>query len=327
MTELIVFIGLVLLVLVHELGHFAAAKAFGMYVEEFGIGFPPRLFSKKCRETRYSLNLVPLGGFVKLHGELDGSSARSFMRQSAWKRAIVLVAGVVMNFIAGSLLFSAVLWAGVPPAVFISDVTPISPAARAGLMRGDIIDGFTAPDAFMAYVKKNKGKAINLSVTRNGISEKFSITPRVYAPKGEGALGVTLVGGGAEPVGLWDGLKGGFVMAYSTTWSVITGLAAIVNEPEAIVGPVGIFRVAAGAGAIGFAYVLQLIAVISLNLAVLNLLPIPALDGGRLIFLLIEKIRRKQFSPQFEARAQGLSFAFLILLIVAVTIKDVAGFF
>ncbi len=327
MTELIVFVGLILLVLVHELGHFAAAKAFGMYVEEFGIGFPPRLFSRKRGETRYSLNLIPLGGFVKLHGELDGTQSRSFMREKAWKRAIVLVAGVVMNFIAGSLIFSAVLWMGVPPAVFISDVTPISPAARAGLMRGDIIDGWTDPNAFMAYIKKNKGKMINLSVTRNGVLEKVTVMPRVYAPKGEGALGVNLVGGGAISAGFWDGLKGGFVMAYGTVWSIIMGLEAIVNEPEAIVGPIGIFRVAAGAGAIGFAYVLQLLAVISLNLAVLNLLPIPALDGGRLVFLLIEKIRRKQFSPKFEMRVQGLSFVFLLLLIVAVTIKDIVGLF
>lgn len=325
MIELMVFAGLVLLVLVHELGHFAAAKAFGMYVEEFGIGFPPRLLSKKCGETRYSLNLIPLGGFVKLHGELDGSSPRSFMRQPAWKRAIVLVAGVAMNFIAGSLIFSAVLWMGVPPAVFISDVTPISPAARAGLMRGDIIDGWTDPNAFMAYVKKNRGKGISLSVVRNGVLEKAYVVPRVNAPKGEGALGVSLVGGGAVSAGFWDGLKGGFIMAYGTAWSVVTGLAALVNEPEAIVGPIGIFRVAAGAGAIGFAYVLQLLAVISLNLAVLNLLPIPALDGGRLLFLLIEKVRGKQFSPKFESRAQGLSFALLIILIVAVTAKDVAG--
>ena len=325
MTELVVFAGLVLLVLVHEFGHFSAAKAFGMYVEEFGIGFPPRLFSRTRGETRYSINLVPLGGFVKLHGELDGTRSRSFMREKAWKRAIVLFAGVAMNFVAGSLLFSAVLWMGVPPAVFISGVVPDSPAEQAGLMQGDIIHGFTDPNVFMRYVKKNLGKRISFSVTRNGALENVSIMPRVRPPKGEGALGITLVGGGAARAGLWDGLKGGFILACGTTWSVVLGLAAIVAEPQAIVGPIGIFRVAAGAGAIGFAYVVQLLAVISLNLAVLNLLPIPALDGGRLLFLFIEKIRRKQFSPQFEMRAQGISFAFLIILIIAVTVKDAVG--
>ena len=325
MTELIVFVGLVLLILVHELGHFATAKWFGMYVEEFGIGFPPRLFSRKRGETRYSLNLIPLGGFVKLHGELDGSSARSFMREKAWKRAIVLVAGIVMNFIAGALIFSAVLWVGVPPAVFISDVTDSGPAARAGLMRGDIINDWTDPNAFMAYVKKHRGEPITISVTRSGEIKKVTMVPRIKAPLGEGALGIGLIGGGAMSTGFWDGLKGGFVMACGTVWSVVVGLKSIVYEPQAIVGPIGIFRVASGAGAIGFAYVLQLLGVISLNLAVLNLLPIPALDGGRLLFIVIEKIRGNQFSPQFEGRANGLSFIVLIALVVAVTVKDVVA--
>ena len=323
MTDIAVFIGLVLLIVAHELGHFSAAKAFGMYVEEFGIGFPPRLFSRKRGETRYSLNLIPLGGFVKLHGELDNTSARSFMREKAWKRAIVLVAGVVMNFIAGSLLFSAVLWMGAPPAVFISEVVTGSPAEGAGLQQGDIVDGFTDPNVFMAYVKKHGGERITLSVTRAGAHKAISIVPRAHPPRGEGALGIALVGGGAEGVGGWDGLRGGFVMAYSTAWSVITGLAAIFYEPQAIVGPVGIFRVASGAGAIGFAYVIQLLGVISLNLAVLNLLPIPALDGGRLFFIVVEKIRRKQFSPQFELRANSIGFALLIAFVVVVTAKDI----
>lgn len=325
MTELIVLFGLVLLILVHEIGHFATAKMFGMYVEEFGIGFPPRLFSWKRGETQYSINSILLGGFVKLHGELDGSIARSFMRHAAWKRAIVLVAGVFMNFIAGWVIFSSILWIGVPPAIFISDITDISPAARAGLMKGDIVNDFTDPNDFIAYVKKNKGKSITLSIIRAGEERKVVVTPRVKAPLGEGALGVSLVRGGVEGVGFWNGLKGGFLMACATVWSVVTGLGALISQPEAVVGPVGIFRVASGAAAIGFTYVLQLLAVISLNLAVLNLLPIPALDGGRLLFILIEKIRGKQFSPKFEMRANSISFILLIALILTITVKDVVG--
>lgn len=325
MIEFVVFTGLVLLVLVHELGHFAAAKFFGMYVREFGIGFPPRLFSRVRGETRYSVNLIPLGGFVKLHGELDGTHARSFMREKPWKRAIVLIAGVVMNFVAGSLLFSAVLWMGVPPAVFISEVMAGSPAEQAGLKQGDIIAGWTDINAFMAYVRKHRGERIAFSVTRAGIEEKISIIPRARSPRGEGALGVGLVGGGSARMGFIDGLYGGFIAARGTAWSVVTGFAALFREPQAIMGPIGIFRVAIGAGSIGFAYVLQLLGVISLNLAVLNLLPIPALDGGRLLFIVIEKIRRRQFSPQVEMRANGISFALLILLVVAVTAKDITG--
>lgn len=325
MTELFVFVGLVLLVLVHELGHFAAAKGFHMFVEEFGIGLPPRLFSRVRGETRYSINAVPLGGFIKLHGELDRTPTRSFMREKAWKRAIVLVAGVVMNFIAGSLIFSTVLWMGVPPAVFISDVVVGSPAEKAGLQQGDTINGWEDPAVFMAYIKRHRGEPVTFSITRGGVEKKITVVPRVRSPKGEGALGVGLVGGGSTGVGFVSGLYGGFIVACGTAWSIITGLGALFYEPQAIVGPIGIFKVAVSAGSIGFAYVLQLLGVISLNLAVLNLLPIPALDGGRLLFLAIEKIRHKQFSPQVEMRANGASFAILIALVVAVTVKDIVG--
>jgi regulator of sigma E protease len=315
----------VLLILVHELGHFFAAKSFGMYVEEFGIGFPPRLFSHTKGETRYSINAIPLGGFVKLHGELGRATPRSFGNYAAWKRFIVLVAGVLMNFVAGALIFSSVLWVGVPPAVFVSDVTSISPAARAGIMKGDIIKDWEDPAAFMAYIRRNKGKTISLSVIRAGETIKLSVVPRVHAPLGEGPLGISLVGGGAKRAGFWNGLKGGFVMAGGTTWSVVSGIESLIEDPQAVVGPVGIFRVASGAASAGFIYVLQLLGVISINLAVLNLLPIPALDGGRIVLLGIEAIRRKPFSSKFESRAAGLSFALLIALILAVTVNDISS--
>ncbi len=331
---LIVFIGLSLLVLVHELGHFWAAKYFKMPVEEFGIGFPPRLFSTIWEGTRYSVNALPLGGFVKLHGELEDAGAGSFINQKPWKRVIVLIAGVCMNFIAGWLIFSAVFWVGVPSVIVINQVTPDSPAAHVGLRQGDIINisDFVNPNLknvneFIDFINEHKGKEIVLNVERAGKEFQLNIVPRANPPVGEGALGVALQGGGIPRAGFFTGLYRGLVMAGVIAWSVVQGLASLFTAPQNIVGPVGIFSIAVSTGKIGFIYVLQLLGVISLNLAVLNLLPIPALDGGRLLFIIIEKLRGKPFRAHTEQHANAIGFMFLIALIIGVTVKDVAGFF
>lgn len=340
---LVVLIGLSLLVLVHELGHFAAAKSFGMLVEELGIGFPPRLFSKKYGETRYSVNAIPLGGFVKLHGEFadilpaadQPLDARSFARQKPWKRVVVLCAGVFMNFCVGWIIISAVFWIGVPPVIFIDRVLPGSPAAEAGLRRGDMVTQFTISSvvhamtsdviAFIRSVNENKGKEIILHVQRNGRAFLLTIVPRENPPAGEGALGVVLREGGVPRQGFIAGLYHGIISAGALSWSIVLGLYSLIAAPANIVGPVGIVNIAITTGKIGFAYVLQLLGVISLNLAVLNILPIPALDGGRLLLVIIEKLRGKQFSPHIENRVNAFGFAFLLGLIFLVTLKDIAG--
>lgn len=340
---LVVLVGLSLLVFVHELGHFVAAKAFGMSVEEFGIGFPPRLFLKKYGETRYSVNAIPLGGFVKLHGEFadilpaadQPLDARSFVRQKPWKRVVVLCAGVFMNFCAGWIILSSVFWIGVPPVIIIDEVRPGSPAAEAGLRQGDMVTQLTtaqvAPVAtsdvavFIHSVNENKGKEIILHVQRNGREFLLNIVPRENPPAGEGALGVTLHGGGVPRQSFIAGFYQGFMSAGVISWSILLGLYAIIAAPANIVGPVGIVNIAITTGQIGFAHVLQFLGVLSLNLAVLNILPIPALDGGRLLFVIIEKFRGKQFSPHVENRVNAFGFSFLLGLIFLVTLKDIAG--
>ena len=325
LSFIIVLVGLSVLILVHELGHFVAAKYFGMWVEEFGIGFPPRLFSKRRGETTYSINLVPLGGFVKLHGELEDAGARSFVNQSLGRRAVVLIAGVCMNLIAGWFILSAVFWIGVPPILMIDQVAAGSPAASALVKQGDIIVGWQDPAAFIKFVTDHAGTEITLPLQREGKTLSISVTPRLNPPAGEGALGIGLRGGGVPRQGFFAGLYQGLRASASIVWSIISGLYVIVLAPKNIVGPVGIFSVAISTGQMGFVYLLQLLGLISLNLAVLNLLPIPALDGGRLVFVIIEKLRGKPFGKHIEQRANALGFAFLILLILAVTFKDVVG--
>lgn len=324
---IVIFLGLSGLIVVHEIGHFSAAKFFGMRVDEFGIGFPPRLISRVRGETRYSLNSLPLGGFVRLHGELDDAGDRSFVRYGFFPRAVVLLAGVFMNFVAGWLIFSSVFWIGSPDAVFVTDVVAGSPAEAAGIEQGDMIAGFADPFAFSSYVGSQSTPTIPFSVIRSG--ETIPVAPafRPDPPPGEGALGLVLAGGGTAPLGFFAGLSRGFLAAVSLSWAVVVGLGSLFVEPESVVGPVGIFSIAIGTGHSGLVPVLELLGVISLNLAVLNLLPIPALDGGRLVFIAFEALRRRKFAPHAEMRAHAAGFAFLMALVIFVTFKDILRIF
>ena len=312
LSFLIVLIGLSFLILVHELGHFLAAKWFGVPVEEFGIGFPPRALAKKIGETIYSLNYLFLGGFVKLEGEFANAGPGSFISQSAYKKIIIIIAGVAMNFVAGWLVLSAVFWLGTPPIILIDQVLIDSPAQLVGLKTGDLVLGYQDPGRFVEFVNNNKSKEIEVKVQRQAQTLSFQVKPRNDPPPGEGALGIQLRGGGAPPMGFKDGLINGLISSLAIMGAIFAGLYQIVLAPENIVGPVGIFDIAISTGQIGWVYLLQLLALISLNLAVLNILPIPALDGGRLLFVIIEKIRGQAFAPQVENKANTWGFAFLI---------------
>ncbi len=339
MTILIVIIGISVLILVHELGHFLVAKKMGLLVEEFGFGFPPRLFSKKIGETVYSFNALPFGGFVKIHGEdlsAEESSVavapeRSFASQKIWRRTVIIAAGVLMNFLLGWLIMSAIFMIGTPKVLLVSEVLPDSPAEAVGLLPGDRVKGFENASDFIDSVNKNRGREIALDIERKGEALSFAVTPRA---DGEAALGVVLNEAGIDRkpvlVSLAAGLKAsvGVVVAIlvaflNLIWGLLTQGQLLVD----VVGPVGIFGVAAQAGELGFLYVLQLIALISLNLAVLNAFPFPALDGGRLLFLIIEKIKGSPLPAQLERGANMLGFALILLLMIAITVRDVAGLF
>jgi regulator of sigma E protease len=319
--------GLALLILVHELGHFFAAKRCGIAVEEFGIGFPPRLFSVTSGETRYSVNALPLGGFVRLKGEMEDAGHRSFMSASRLRRAFVLVAGVCMNFVAGWLLLAGVFWIGIPPVVVVDRVFPASPAAFAGIQPGDVIRHYTKADDFISFINSRAGREVSFAVLRAGEEVHVRAIPRQKPPKGEGALGVVLQEGGVPASGFIGGLARGWEAALAGTAAIVRGLGGLFTMPQDVVGPVGIFTIALGASKAGVAYALQLLGIISLNLAVLNLLPIPALDGGRLLFLAAEAVRGRQFPPKLEMRANAFGFLVLIFLILLVTFKDIANLF
>ncbi len=337
MTIFIVIIGISLLILIHEFGHFLIAKKMGLLVEEFGFGFPPRLFSKKLGETTYSLNLLPFGGFVKIFGEDSGgqipeeSKMRSFSHQPAWKRALIIVAGVLMNFLLGWFLMSIIFMIGTPKALLIAEVLPGSPAEIVGIMPQDQILGFEKAGDFIDFVNKNRGEEIALSINRGGEELSFKVIPRV---EGEGAVGVSLVEAGVDKKpfldAIWEGLKtAGFIVFaifgafLNLIWGFLTQGKVLVD----FVGPIGIFGVASQAGSLGFLYLVQLIAMISLNLTVLNIFPFPALDGGRLLFVLIEKIKGSPLSQNFERTANTAGFILLLLAMIAITVRDITRLF
>ncbi len=354
---LIFIIGIAILILAHELGHFIVAKKNGVLVEEFGFGFPPRIFGKKIGETIYSINLIPLGGFVKLYGEdttekIDPKlKNRAFGTKKIWQRSLILVAGVVMNLIVGAIFLSASFFLGMPQPVaslpqgtkadvFITQVMPSSPAQKAGIRIGDKVVGVVNPlgkyfivdraSDFQKLVKENKGQRITLKIIRDGKSINLSVVPRLTPPAGEGAIGVALTNTVIKKhsflKSIWLGIKSTFYFFGLIFYSLGVLIAKLFSNQhigEVVSGPVGIFVLMKQMAGLGTSYLCYFWALLSINLAAINILPFPALDGGRLIFLLIEKIRRKAVSPKVEATIHQVGFFLLIFLMILVTIKDI----
>ncbi|MDP2629637.1 MAG: M50 family metallopeptidase [Candidatus Harrisonbacteria bacterium] len=335
MSILILIIGISALILLHELGHFLAAKSYGIRVDEFGFGFPPRLFSIKKGETEYSFNLLPFGGFVRLYGEhaaqLEGQKVdqnRSFTHQSARKRLIVIAAGVAVNFILGWLILSASFMIGASQSVVITQVLEDSPAVEAGLQVGDSLIDFQAAESFTQFANTHRGEAIEINISREGERQSLVLTPR--EDESLPAIGVGLTEAGLAKRGFFQALWDGLALSVQAMAQIIQALGRLVADifgagkiTEGIVGPVGIFGVASDLGGIGFVYLLQLIGLISLNLAVLNSIPFPALDGGRFLFILIEKFKGSRLSMKFEMAANATGFILLLLLMVAITARDI----
>ena len=337
MAIFIVIVGISFLIFIHELGHFLAAKKMGLLVEEFGFGFPPKLFSKKVGETTYSINWLPFGGFVRIYGEDQDDAnpavpaGRSFSGLKAWRRSLIIVAGVLMNFIFGWWLMSLMFMIGVPETLFISEVLPDSPAAAVGLMPQDRISGFKTAEEFIEFIDANRGREVTLDIRRGSDDLVFKAVPRADA---DAALGVALMEGGVARhsffSGIWEGLKTSVSIVIGIAqgfWDLLWGIFAGGRIAADIVGPVGVFGVASQAGELGLMYVVQLIALISLNLAVLNILPFPALDGGRFLFIILEKIKGSPLNMKFERAANAFGFSLLLLLMLAITVRDVIRLF
>ncbi|MFA6353550.1 MAG: RIP metalloprotease RseP [Candidatus Paceibacterota bacterium] len=377
MSIVIFIIILLVLVLVHEFGHFFTAKSFGIKVEEFGFGFPPKLFSFKKGETEYSFNLLPLGGFVKIFGEtvdeadfvevgfLDKKETpekvelaeRSLANKPKWQQALVLFAGIFANFLLAWLLFSIGFMSGFPTSVgsesagykleninlVIVSVLAKSPAENAGLKAGDKIiniksgDNFTtniSPETVKSFVVENRGKEIDIGYLRGKNSEVniAKINPKEI--NGEPTIGISMdqIGTAKLPFfsAIWQGLRLDLLMTKSTA----VGLYTLVSEAikgkgslATVTGPIGMVGIVGDAYQFGFVYLLSFAALISINLAIINLIPFPALDGGRLFFLLIEKIKGSRINPKVANTMNMIGFYLLIFLMLFITYRDVIKLF
>jgi len=342
MIILIVVISLSILILAHEFGHFLAAKAFGVRVDEFGLGFPPRMLGKKIGETTYSANLLPFGGFVKIYGEdgEDEKKDRNFVSQPFLKKSAIILAGVFMNIVLGWLVLSIIFMIGAPEHLMISAVQSGSPADTAGLKESDVIlsarfaekvlsDPIKSDD-FISLVKSAEGKVMEIKIKRGEETFDFSLKGRLNPPLGQGSLGLNLSEIGFKRESIFKSFGKGLETSWLTLKLVVVGFidffSKIFVSPkvmQTITGPVGIFKIAAESGTLGIIYVFELMAFISLNLAVLNLFPFPALDGGRFLFLVIEKIKGSPLPKRFQLIVNAVGFAALIFLMIAVTIQDI----
>jgi len=357
MTILILVVVLGILIFVHEAGHFFVARKMGMKIEEFGFGFPPRLFGFKRKGTIYSINWIPFGGFVKILGENgEDDSPDSFNRKSAWSRALVLVAGVTMNILLAIVLLIFVNAAGVRIGLIdgpsggatdirvqIIQVAPKSPAMNADLLALDTIVGLSTDTQrvivkevtdIQTFISQNKGEEVTIEILRGKETKNINLVPRVDPPPGEGAMGVTLMKTGVVSYpwyeAIWRGTYDGIRMTAATAVGYATIIKNLFTTGSAgvnISGPVGIAVLTGQATKTGFNYLLQFIAIISINLAIINIVPFPALDGGRLLFLLIEKIKGSPVNRKIEGWINAIGFFALIILMIFITMRDVSRFF
>ncbi len=352
MHILIFFIILLILVVVHEFGHFIAAKKMGVLVEEFGFGFPPRVIGKKIGETLYSLNLLPIGGFVKVFGEEysdlknkkmdDSLKGRAFAYKKPWQKALIVIAGVVMNFLLGWILISYLFTQGVPTPVdrvTVEQVQPSSPAEAAGLRTGTVIQklvkdsktyDLTSTNDLIILTKKFSGNPITLIVQDGGVVKQITITPRKNPPQGQGPLGVSLTSFVEKKYPWYQAPWYGLKEAANITQHFFTELGKIIflfmtfQRPSVdVVGPVGIAQFTGQAVKLGNNAVINLMALLSLNLAVINILPFPALDGGRLVFIIYEWITKKKTNPTLERNLNLAGIVTILLLAVLITAHDI----
>jgi regulator of sigma E protease len=341
LITILIFLGiLALLILAHETGHFVTAKAFGVKVEEFGLGFPPRLFGIKRGETLYSLNAVPLGGFTKMAGEEDPKVERSLASKGTGTRVLVLAAGSIMNLLLPIVLFAIafmVPYNVVTGDVVVTEAAPGSPAAAAGVMAGDTILSLNDKPVnsisdLSLYTSLNLGQEVSLVVKHSdGTVEEVQLIPRWKPPSGEGAMGIIVsmpdptVSRQSDP--FWKAIPKGvgqcietFVIFKNEVLKWLIGAA-----PVQVTGPVGIAQLTGEVAQAGLSPLLQFTGFISINLGIVNILPLPALDGGRIVFVLLGWVRRgKRISPRTEGLVHAIGFAILIAAMIAITYQDIA---
>jgi regulator of sigma E protease len=363
MTVLLFLLVLAALIFVHELGHFIAAKKFGIRVDEFAIGFPPKIFGWKKGETEYKINLVPLGGYVKIFGEdpndesINGpDSARSFVNVAKWKQIIVLLSGIFMNLVFAWILISISFNLGMlspiedkyrdkaeDVSVMVLSVLKDSPGEKGGIKQGDHIIAIESGEtkilnpgiAEVQNIIANAESELNIEYLRGVATGSVSVVPSSSIIEGKKAVGISMALVGIVKYGFFESFVEGAKLTaiqtvnitkgiYSFIFSAFNGKSDLLSQ---VAGPVGIASMVGDAKDIGLSYLLGLIAIISINLAMLNLVPFPALDGGRVLFVLIEMISRKKIKPVIANILNLVGFSLLILLMLVITYKDVLRLF
>ncbi|WP_022852182.1 RIP metalloprotease RseP [Limisalsivibrio acetivorans] len=349
MISAIILLGL--LIFFHELGHFLVAKYFGVYVERFSIGFGPRLLKWQWGETEYALSAIPLGGYVKMYGESPDfeeeeeaspeMKERAFNNKPLHARSLIIFAGPLANFLLAALVYSVIFMVGVPRHIAsLGEIVSDMPAAQSGLQEGDrvvAIDGRDIKfwDEMAAYVSERPGDEIDFTVLRDGEELTFSIAPKQVEEKnvfGEtiniGVIGVR-ASGETESItfGPLESLQKGFVKTYEVTGLIIKSVVKIFQRAvpaDSVGGPIFILQTANDAADTSITAFLAFMAAISINLGILNLLPIPILDGGHLLFNLIEGIMRKPVSMRIREMANTVGLLLILSLMFFAFYNDIA---
>jgi len=355
-TIIIVFlITLTVLVFVHELGHFLMAKLFGIRVDEFAIGFPPKIYSKKVGETRYAINLIPFGGYVKIWGEdpeegvvmSEREQKRNLSFAPRWKQAIILLSGIFFNIIFAWIFISISLNLGListkikdspldikDAKVMIVSVLKDSPAELAGLKVGDRIisaDSKIADSISVVQQEISTGDKVSLLYERNGKNNIVDVVGKEGLVEDKKAIGVSMEMVGIAKYGFFKSFVVGAKLTVLETKSIAIGLKDFLIKVFSfkkgvlsdVSGPVGLAKMSGVAMQFGLSYFLGFVAMISINLALINLIPFPALDGGRVFLLAIEAIIRRKIKPIVFNLLNGIGFILLMVLMVAITIKDI----
>lgn len=354
-TLLLFLLVLTILVLVHECGHFFVARAIGADVEEFGFGFPPRVWGIKRGKTLYSINAIPLGGFVKIRGEQGGDekAAGSFSSKPVWQRLLVLAAGVGMNVVLAWILFTILAAVGVPQgidgampsharvgerSVMVMEVLPDGPAQTAGISMGESIvavngEPVTAVATLQERLRSAGETPLSLEVRRGTETRVVTVRTAVLPQTGQPGIGVSLMETGIVSYPWYVAPLRGLEMTWLATTAILQAFVALISQMVGgrsvgadVSGPIGIAVATGQVARLGIVYLLQFTALLSLNLAVVNILPIPALDGGRVLFVLIEKVRRKPLAGHIEGWFHQIGFFLLMALVLVVTVADIRRF-
>lgn len=336
MTILIFLFFLGILILVHELGHFIFARRFGAIVEEFSIGFPPRIFSKKIKETVYSLGIIIFGGFVKLRGEEDPNDEKGFLFMKPSKKLLIVLGGVIFNIFLAYFLFSLsffwgypvpserIIITGIKENSIVKDYLKIGDEIIKAKL-GDSFYYFKNPQEFSKFIRENKSKEIEVFYLRNNSESSF----KVSVPK-EGLLGIYLSNFELKKTGFPLNFLLGFEETVQNLFKFLKGLAllfsSLVSREKVdfeIVGPVGIYSLFDNVKSFGLGYIFYFVGVLSLNLAVINFLPFPGLDGGRAVFIFYEVLTSRRVNYEKEKIVHQIGIALLFFLITVVTLKDI----